>query len=130
MHIPGGFRALSLSPGTWLLTRAEPPALEIIVQGVQLEAAETLSLANCAGLSIEWCESGVILRLSGAAQSSCIEARSAIVHESRPQLYQALPLAQFDAAAKRFWRRIFRIVRIPGGRYLLRVLARRTRSSA
>jgi hypothetical protein len=130
MHIPGGFRALCLRPGTWLLTRVQPPALEIIVQGVQLEAAETLSLANCAGLSIEWRESGVILRLSCAAQNSCIEARSAIVHESRPQLYQALPLAQFDAAAKRFWRRIFRIVRIPGGRYLLRVLARRTGSSA
>ena len=35
-----------------------------------------------------------------------------------------LPLAQFDQKAKRFWGRVFRLMRIPGGRYLLRFLAR------
>ena len=32
--------------------------------------------------------------------------------------------------ARRFWRRVFRLVRIPGGRYLLGVLARRTARTA
>jgi hypothetical protein len=38
-----------------------------------------------------------------------------------------LPLASIDADARRFWRRVFRLVRIPGGRYLLKVLTRARR---
>ena len=57
------------------------------------------------------------------------QAKSAIVHEPLPFLYEALPLASVDAKHRRFWRSIFRIVRIPGGRYLLGVLARRRRDS-
>src|ERR1700683_4674738 len=121
MDIPGRFLARPLSPGLWLLTRTQPPALEILVRGVELEATEV------AGLNIEWRETGVALRLSSATQNTEIQARSAIVHEPRPRLYEGLKLAQFDAATKRFWRRIFRMVRIPGGRYLLRILARRGR---
>ena len=30
--------------------------------------------------------------------------------------------SSIDADARRFWRRVFRLVRIPGGRYLLKVL--------
>jgi hypothetical protein len=130
MDIPGRFFARPLSPGLWLLTRTQPPALEIRVQGVELEAAQTVSLANCAGLSLEWLASGVLLRLAATTQSGDIKARSAMVHEPRPRLYEGLPLANFDAAAKRFWRWVFRIVRIPGGRHLLGVVARRSRSSA
>jgi hypothetical protein len=130
MNIVGRFLARPLSPGTWLLTGTQPPALEILLQGVELDAAQTFSLANCAEASLEWQESGVLLRLSSATQSRDIKARSAIIHEPRPRLYEGLPLAEYDAATKRFWRRIFRIVRIPGGRYLLRMLARRNRSNA
>src|SRR5580698_3839280 len=130
MDIPGRFLARPLSPGLWLLTRAQPPALEFLVRGVELDAAQALSLANCAGLSLEWQDSGVLLRFSSATQNSGIEARSATIHEPRPRLYEGLPLAVFDASAKRFWRWVFRIVRIPGGRHLLRVLARRSRSNA
>jgi hypothetical protein len=43
-------------------------------------------------------------------------------------LYEALPLAGFDATARRFWRRVFLLVRLPGGRYLLRLIAQRKRS--
>jgi len=38
------------------------------------------------------------------------------------ELYAALPLAQFDRRARRFWRRVFLLVRIPGGRSLLGML--------
>jgi len=34
------------------------------------------------------------------------------------------PLASIDADARRFWHRVFRLVRIPGGRYLLKLLTR------
>jgi hypothetical protein len=44
------------------------------------------------------------------------------VHEPLQDLYEGLPLASIDADARRFWRRVFRLVRLPGGRYLLRLL--------
>jgi hypothetical protein len=39
-------------------------------------------------------------------------------------LYESLPLVSIDANARRFWRRVFRLVRIPGGRFLLKLLTR------
>jgi hypothetical protein len=36
-----------------------------------------------------------------------------------------LPLVVLDDKARRFWRRAFRIARIPGGRRLLRWIAQR-----
>jgi hypothetical protein len=126
MDISGRFLARRLSPGSWLLTRTQPPQLEIFLQGVELEAT---SLAGCEQLKLEWQASGVVLRLCSATQNIAVSARGATVHEPRPRLYEGLPLADFDAATQRFWRRIFRVVRIPGGRYLLRMLARGAESS-
>jgi hypothetical protein len=40
-----------------------------------------------------------------------------------PKLYEALPLARFDAKARRFWGRVFWLVRMPGGRSLLKYFA-------
>jgi len=54
-------------------------------------------------------------------------ARTATIHEPRPELYQGLPLVVMDDAAKRFWRRVFLLARIPGGRRLLRWIAERSR---
>jgi hypothetical protein len=65
--------------------------------------------------------------MTSAEQPRTVKARSAIVHEPLAHLYDAFPLAGLDAKARRFWRRVFRLVRIPGGRYLLGVLAHRTR---
>jgi len=61
----------------------------------------------------------LVLRMTSAEQVRSVKARSAIVHEPLPRLYEALPLVSLDAKARRFWRRVFRLVRIPGGRYLL-----------
>jgi hypothetical protein len=61
--------------------------------------------------------------MSGAKAAS-VEVTAAIVHEPLGNLYESLPLASIDANARRFWRRVFRLVRIPGGRYLLRLLTR------
>jgi hypothetical protein len=38
-------------------------------------------------------------------------------------------LAEFDAGARVFWKRVFRLLRIPGGRYLLGWITRRGQRS-
>jgi hypothetical protein len=62
--------------------------------------------------------------MTSAEQLRTIRAQSVIVHEPLARLYEALPLVTLDAKARRFWRRVFRLVRIPGGRHLLGALAR------
>jgi hypothetical protein len=126
----GQFLAHSLSPRVWRLARSGPPALEIIVHGAQFDAPLCSRLANCTQLWLEWRESDVELGIESPSGNTCVTAASVIVHEAQPQLYAGLPLAEFDPAARQFWRRIFRIVRIPGGRYLLGFLARRSRPSS
>ena len=64
----------------------------------------------------------------GASGVRYFKCGGAVLHEPQMQLYSALPLAQFDAKAQRFWRRIFRLLRIPGGRIVLRWIARRRRA--
>src|SRR5580693_8893999 len=126
----GQFLAHSLGPRVWRLARSHPPALEIIVRGGEFDAPRLSSLAGCTQLCLEWRESDVELSIESPSGNTCMTAASAIVHETQPQLYEGLPLAEFDPAARRFWRRIFRIVRIPGGRYLLGFLTRRSRPSS
>ena len=54
-----------------------------------------------------------------------LRARVAVAHEPLARLYDTLPLMSFDSQARRFWRRVFFLVRIPGGRRLLGLVARR-----
>jgi hypothetical protein len=68
-----------------------------------------------------------MVTMTSAERRRSLEAQSAIVHEPQTRLYEALPLVVLDDKARRFWRRVFRLVRIPGGRHLLGILARRTR---
>lgn len=126
----GRFSAEDLGRGVWRLTGTAAPNMDIFVQGVEAGAAQTLSGAGGDGPnepSIEWLDDGVILTLTSAGEARSFKARSAVVHEPRAQLYGALPLASFDPKARRFWRRIFRLVAIPGGRHFLGFLARRTK---
>jgi len=129
-NLSGAFQARDLGSGTWRLTITGLSTFEVLLQGAGPDAAQALALPNCNGLSLEWQEAGVLLTLSSPAGTGFANARSAIIHEPRAHLYEALPLVSFDADARRFWRRIFRLVRIPGGRYLLRFLARRKPSAA
>jgi hypothetical protein len=66
----------------------------------------------------------VLLTFMRGNRVATVEAAGAIVHEPLGHLYESLPLVSIDADARRFWRRVFRLVRIPGGRYLLKVLTR------
>lgn len=126
-HLPGTFLAQDLEQGAWRLSRREPAPIEVYVRGADFRAAEAFRPSTVRDVDIEWGDEAVVLTVTSAGRRDIIDARSAIVHEPLGRLYQALPLVSLDEKARRFWRRVFRLVRIPGGRWLLRLLARRAR---
>ncbi len=126
--LPGTFLTRDLEQGAWRLSQSEPAHLDVFLRGAEPEAADAFRTSDVRDIDIEWRPEAVVLTLWAAERRRSIRARSAIVHEPLPNLYDGLPLAGFDDGARRFWRRVFRLVRIPGGRYLLGVLARRTRA--
>jgi hypothetical protein len=121
--------ARELAPGTWCLSSSAADGIEIILRGVNPEAHAALKDIRATQAVVEWQGRGARVTLSTAGGMTQIHARTVILHEPRPGLYEALPLARFDAAARRFWRRVFWLVRIPGGRRLLGLVARRSASS-
>jgi hypothetical protein len=126
-NLPGTFLTRDLSAGAWRLSRSQPAPIEVFLRVADADAAQAFRLPTVSDIDIEWRAETVVLTLTSAARRRTIKALSAVVHEPLMHLYAALPLASFDDKARRFWRRVFRLVRIPGGRYLLGVLARRTR---
>jgi hypothetical protein len=123
----GGFASRELAPGAWHLTAGSSPGAEIYLTGVEPGAASALGEPGLEALTIEWRSDTVLLTLAGAALRQSHTLGNAIVHEPLAELYETLPLVSFDHAARRFWRRVFRLVRIPGGRHLLGLIARRGR---
>jgi hypothetical protein len=107
----GAFRATHLGKDSWQLTMGVAGSPEIYLSGVDRNAL-----------------AGAIITLNSSGASTQFRSRTATVHEPRPQLYQGLPLVVLDDAARRFWRRVFLIARLPGGRRLLRWIAQRTRT--
>jgi hypothetical protein len=126
-NLGGIFAARRLESGAWQLARREPEPADVFLRGVDSGAADLLGSANLSDIDIEWQADTVLLTMTAAGHRRSCNAQSAIVHEQLPRLYEALPLPALDEKARRFWRRVFRLVRIPGGRYLLGVLARRSR---
>jgi hypothetical protein len=122
----GAFQPHDIGRDAWRLSRIGTKPLDVLLRGADPQAAELLR-QPLNDVALEWSGEGAMLRLTSDGRQKILRARSAIVHEPLPQLYQALPLAVFDARAKRFWAWVFRLVRVPGGRYLLGVLARRGR---
>ena len=125
--LPGTFLTRDLGEGAWRLSRGEAAPIDVFLRGTESGAAEALRSTFVRDIDIEWRTETVVLTMTSAEQRRSVEAQSAIVHEPLARLYEALPLVSLDAKARRFWRRVFRLVRIPGGRYLLGALARRTR---
>jgi hypothetical protein len=142
-NFPGTFLPRDLGRGAWRLSRVNPGrggsspddqalvgpgSVDVYLRGADLHAADILRSTGFGDLDIEWRGDTVVLTPTSAGQRGFIGAQSAIVHEPLGGLYQGLPLASLDEKARRFWRRVFWLVRIPGGRHLLGVLARRSRS--
>jgi len=123
-----GLILIAAGAGAYILwPRGEAAPIDVFLRGTESGAAEALRSALVRDIDIEWRTETVVLTMTSAEQRKSVEAQSAIVHEPLARLYEALPLVSLDAKARRFWRRVFRLVRIPGGRYLLGALARRTR---
>lgn len=126
-QLQGRFLIHALGAG-WRLSREEPHPIDIylrIPDGADGGAA--LGTAHVEDIGIEWRAASVVVTLTSAGLPVTLNAHSALVHAPLPQLYDALPLGRFDAHAARFWRRVFWLIRIPGGRRLIGALARCSR---
>jgi hypothetical protein len=125
--VTGPFAACELGGGLWQLTTGRPGVPEIFLRGAGTDAELLLRGASIPALGLEWRADGVAITWSAAGGMRRAVVQSALVHEPKPALYQSLPLADFDADAKRFWKRIFRLMRLPGGRLLLKFVGRSKR---
>jgi hypothetical protein len=126
-NFSGAFLPQDLGAGTWQLSRPAPHEINVYLRDTERGAQLSFGTGPLIDLGIEWHAEKVLLTFMADEKVASVEAASAIVHESLESLYERLPLVSIDADARRFWRRVFRLVRVPGGRYLLKVLARRRR---
>jgi hypothetical protein len=110
----------------WTIKSAHEPAVEITLLGADLD--DRLVAHGAEQVTIDWLASSATVELTSGSDLFRVDAGTVLVHEPLPTLYRALPLATFDSRARRFWQRVFLLARLPGGRMLLRVLARRARA--
>jgi len=114
------------------MTSAAAAGPDIYLWGAGAEAAQLFEHANLEALTVvavEWVAGDVRLSLGTGTGARHLTARSVVIHLPLAHLYEALPLADFDAGARRFWMRVFRLLRLPGGRFLLRFLVRNRRAA-
>jgi hypothetical protein len=124
--ITASLTARELAAGVWQLSSAAAGGIDIILRGTDSEARAALQGISASKAVLVWQRNGALVTLTAAGGTRQIRARTAIVHEPRAQLYDGLPLVRLDDAGRRFWRRVFWLVRIPGGRRLLGLVARRS----
>jgi hypothetical protein len=120
----GEFAATDRGNGAWQLDSAVPHAASVFLQNAEQHADQAFGAAPIHDLNIEWQEGAVQLSFIAGGGRGTVMAAGAIVHEPLGRLYEVLPLQSIDENARRFWRRVFRMVRMPGGRLLLRLLTR------
>jgi hypothetical protein len=123
-NFSGAFVPRDHGKGAWQLSRPAPHEINVFLRDAELGATQAFGGAPIIDLGIEWHAEKVLLTFMSNERVASVAAANAIVHEPQERLYESLPLASIDADARRFWRRIFRFARIPGGRYLLKALAR------
>jgi hypothetical protein len=123
--LSGLFSATRLNSGLWQLAAEAPAGANVYVHGAGSDASKFLAGVRITALEFEWRSDGVMVKMTGAEGVRYFKSESVIIHEPKSLLYDCLPLASFDAGAQRFWRRVFRLMRIPGGRLLLGAIARR-----
>jgi hypothetical protein len=126
--LTGPFRATHLAADSWQLTMSAAGSPAIYLSGVDRDAFAALDGSMPSAVTVAWSGAGAGITLISSGASTQFRARTATIHEPRPQLYQRLPLVVLDDAARRFWRRTFFIARLPGGRRLLRWIAQRSRA--
>jgi hypothetical protein len=123
-NFSGAFLPQDRGNGAWQLSRAAPHEINVFLRDTERGAQRSFGTGPLVDLGIEWHAEKVLVTFMSEERVASVEAASAIVHEPLEHLYERLPLVSIDADARRFWRRVFRLVRIPGGRYLLKLLVR------
>jgi hypothetical protein len=126
-NFSGAFISQDHGGGVWRLIRSAPHETTVYVRDAERDAAKVFGLGQISDLGIEWREEEALLTFMSGGKASSVAAGVAIVHEPLGDLYASLPLASIDADARRFWRRVFGLVRVPGGRFLLKLLTRSRR---
>ena len=126
--IRGPLERRELPHGTWAWIA--PGGGEVLIREAEPGAAEVLRSAAPRAISVDWLKDGALVTLITDAGPRLLRARVAVAHEPLARLYETLPLLSFEPQARRFWRRVFFLVRIPGGRRLLGLVARRAGGSA
>jgi hypothetical protein len=123
-NFSGVFITQDRGAGVWQLSRAAPHEISVFLHDAERDAAAAFGAGPLNDLGIEWHADKALLTFVSGGKVASVVAQSAIVHEPLGDLYDNLPLASIDADARRFWRRVFALVRLPGGRFLLRLLTR------
>jgi hypothetical protein len=118
--------ARELPGGNWQLSSGNAGGVDIILCGTDPEARAALTGLRASEARVAWHADGAAVTLITTGGIRQIRARTVILHEPQALLYEGLPLVRLDEAARRFWRRVFWLVRIPGGRRLLGLVARRS----
>jgi hypothetical protein len=121
-NFSGAFMPQDLKNGAWQLTRAAPHDMQVFLRDAEHGAARAFGELPIVDLGIEWHADRALLTFMSGDRVATVKATTVIVHEPLGRLYESLPLVSIDADARRFWRRVFRLVRIPGGRFLLKIL--------
>jgi hypothetical protein len=123
-NFSGAFVPRNRGSGAWQLSGPPPHAIEVFVHDAEPGAERSFGTGPLMDLGIEWHAGRALLTFMSGERVASVAAASAIVHEPLQHLYEHLPLLSIDANARRFWHRVFRLMRIPGGRYLLKFLSR------
>ena len=126
-NFSGAFLPQDRGNGAWQLSRPAPHEINVFLRDAERGAQRSFGTGPLLDLGIEWHAEKVLLTFMSDDRVASVEAASAIVHEPLDHLYERMQLVSIDADARRFWRRVFGLVRIPGGRYLLKALARSRR---
>jgi len=125
----GDFQLKSSGGGGLRIENLAPPHESLWLRGIDAQVASLPPRFD--RLTVVWQADGrIALTLTADQASVTVGAASALLHEPREGLYEALPLPRYTPERARFWRRVFLLVRIPGGRWLLGWLARRPRRPA
>lgn len=123
-NFSGAFAATDRGNGAWRLTGTVPPVVTVHLKDADPGAGAAFGAAPISALAIEWHAGAARLNFLSGGGPATVKSALAIVHEPLDSLYADLPLASVDAAARRLWNRAFLLMRVPGGRYLLKLLAR------
>lgn len=128
--VTASLTAREIAGGAWQLSSATPGGVDLILCGVDAGARAALTGVRAERAVVAWRREGArdaaLVTLTTAGGTVRVHARTVVLHEPQALLYERLPLVRLDDAARRFWRRVFWLVRIPGGRRLLGLVARRS----